>query len=543
MPFAVVRMKRSNSGAYSARKAIPKDVRDEYKRLYGQRREAKFSLPARTDPREAKTKYVEWLSIVEGRLKAIREKQAGVARSLSEREALALAGEWYSAFVALHEDNPGTAERWNEYFWIIIDRLEEHRPAWIAGDETSINSWIRDPAVREGIRPALAEETGADRFLADKGLSLTPESYALFLDRVLDELLNAVQLLERRAKRDYSPDPRLAEFPKFTDAPKAYKRTTLTPWALFDAYVAAMQPAKATVTRWRAVFLHLDNHFTARPASEITNDAAQAWADGLVNKKRGPLTVNDTWCSAARTVFNWGVKTRKLSNNPFQGVRVTQPRKVRTRETDEFYLKEAACILRASLAIGDVPETTFDGAKRWVPWLCAYTGARAGEITQLRGEDIVQQEGTWAIRITPEAGTTKAREPRTVPLHEHLLAQGFLEFVRSKGNGPLFYNPVTLSPLKATKDDPTNPRRPRAVKTRDRLAGWVREIGVTDKAVRPNHAWRHTFKRRAARAKIEHGIRDAICGHSPRTVADIYETPTLEDVAEALKRFPRYELD
>ncbi len=543
MPFAVVRMKRAKSGAYLARKAIPEDVRDEYKRLYGQRREAKFSLPASTDPREAKAKYVEWLSTVEGRLKAIREKRVGVARSLSEREALALAGEWYGAFIALHEENPGAAERWDEYFWIIIDRLSEHRPVSIAGDETNISSWIRDPAVREGIRPALAEETGADRFLADKGLSLTPESYALFLDRVLDELLNAVQLLERRAKGDYGPDTRLEQFPKFTEAPKAYKRTALTPWALFGAYVAAMGPAKSTVTRWRVVFRHLNKNFNARPASEITNDDAQAWADGLVNEKRAPLTVNDTWCSAARTVFGWGVKTRKLSSNPFQGVRVTQPRKVRTRETDEFNFKEAACILRASLAIGNTPKTAFEAAKRWVPWVCAYTGARAGEITQLRGQDVVQQEGTWAIRITPEAGSVKAREPRTVPLHEHLLAQGFLEFVRSKGNGPLFYNPVSLSPLKSTKEDPTNPMRPRSVKTRERLAGWVREIGVTDTAVRPNHAWRHTFKRRAARAKIEQGIRDAICGHSPRTVADIYETPTLEDMAEALKRFPRYQLD
>ena len=59
MPFAVARMKRSRSGAYSARKALPEDVRQEYKRLYGQRREAKFSLPASTDPREAKTKYVD----------------------------------------------------------------------------------------------------------------------------------------------------------------------------------------------------------------------------------------------------------------------------------------------------------------------------------------------------------------------------------------------------------------------------------------------------------------------------------------------------
>jgi hypothetical protein len=43
--------------------------------------------------------------------------------------------------------------------------------------------------------------------------------------------------------------------------------------------------------------------------------------------------------------------------------------------------------------------------------------------------------------------------------------------------------------------------------------------------------------------KEEATIRDAICGHSPRTVADIYETPNLEDMAEALKRFPRYELE
>ena len=75
------------------------------------------------------------------------------------------------------------------------------------------------------------------------------------------------------------------------------------------------------------------------------------------------------------------------------------------------------------------------------------------------------------------------------------------------------------------------------------LGEWVRSVGVTDKAVRPNHAWRHTFKRRAARAKIEPTVRDAICGHSPRTVADQYETPTLDDMAEALKKFPRYEIE
>jgi hypothetical protein len=38
------------------------------------------------------------------------------------------------------------------------------------------------------------------------------------------------------------------------------------------------------------------------------------------------------------------------------------------------------------------------------------------------------------------------------------------------------------------------------------------------------------------------GIRDAICGHSPRTVADKYEKLTLDDIAEALKRYPQYDV-
>ncbi len=70
----------------------------------------------------------------------------------------------------------------------------------------------------------------------------------------------------------------------------------------------------------------------------------------------------------------------------------------------------------------------------------------------------------------------------------------------------------------------------------------MREIGVIDPDVRPNHAWRHTFKRKATRAGIDRNIRDAICGHSPRSVADQYETPTFADMAEVLKKFPRYEI-
>lgn len=535
MPFRLASMARAKSGSLSVRKAIPADVRDEYEGLYGQRWEAKLAISVKS-PQEAKAIHADFLATIEARIHAIRDAKAGRTRSLNERGALALAGEWYRWFVAQHEDNPGLPERWAKLNFALGELLE--------GDEGTFDEeggWIPDPEVWDRLWPVLARESGADRFLADKGLALSQEAYLLFMDRLLGEFITAVKLLERRAEGDYSPDKRLQQFPRFNEPPKPHKVTGLTPWTLFEAYVATVQPQVSTVDRWRGVFLDLERHFEHRAASSISEDDAQAWADGLLNGKRSAVTVNDIWCSSSRTVFGWGVKTRKISRNPFKETKVTQPRKVRTRQTDEFSPKEAALILNAALEFGDVPERAFDAARRWVPWLCAYTGARAGEMTQLRGKDVMKQQGVWSIQITPEAGSVKTREPRTVPLHEHLVAQGFVKFAKAKGDGPLFYN--TASPLKATKVDPTNPPRPRSVKTRERLADWVRnDVGVADKAIRPNHAWRHTFKRRAARAGIFAGIRDAICGHSPRTVADIYETPTLEDMAEALKKFPRYEV-
>jgi len=125
MPFALVSMSRAKSGAYSVRKAIPADVRDGYERLYGQRWEAKLTLRASMRPQEAKAKQAEFVATVETRIRAIRDANAGRTRSLSEREALALAGEWYRWYVDQHEDNPGSAERWEdlgEGLDVLLDR-------------------------------------------------------------------------------------------------------------------------------------------------------------------------------------------------------------------------------------------------------------------------------------------------------------------------------------------------------------------------------------------------------------------------------------
>jgi integrase len=129
---------------------------------------------------------------------------------------------------------------------------------------------------------------------------------------------------------------------------------------------------------------------------------------------------------------------------PVHGVTVKVPKKQRSRETDAFTPEEAQMILKAALAVTDTMNP-FSAACRWVPWLCAYTGARVGEITQLRGVDVIARDGVHALRLTPDAGTIKTGSTRTIPLHEHLITQGFLDFVKGRGDGPLFYNPERAS--------------------------------------------------------------------------------------------------
>jgi len=89
-------------------------------------------------------------------------------------------------------------------------------------------------------------------------------------------------------------------------------------------------------------------------------------------------------------------------------------------------------------------------------------------------------------------------------------------------------------------NDPTNPKRPRAVKARERVGAWVRELGVDDPELSPNHAWRHTFKAIGFRCSMSEKVIDAIVGHAPATIGRGYGEPTLIDKANELKKFSRF---
>jgi integrase len=541
MAVRMVALNQLKNGQFLSRKIIPIDVRDAYARLYGVRREAQLRQPADTPRHEAKTRHAEWTAEIETRIETLRAQRKGVGQPLTRLDAIALAGRWYTWYVKQYVDDPGPEKRWRDLSdHLVWDVIYPHAPEnYLQDPKTDPHwDWAKDAEVREAVRPQIAEEARVARFLASEGIALNSEAYARFVDAVSDNLHLAIALLRRRAAGDYSPDPTPESFLPFAQTAAA-RASGIGCWELFEGYVKAKRPADNTVDRWRAVFLQMQRDFADAGANGITEDAARSWITGLITENRSAQTVREVWLAASRSVFSWAALHKHIHRNPFAEIRVDVPRQARNRETKAFKPEEVLIILRAASA-HNRPRTARERARRWAMWLCAYSGARSGEITQLRGIDVEQRGDFHVMKLTPDAGTIKTRKTRIVPIHEHIIEQGFLNTVWEVGNGPLFYNPAKKPRANV---DPLKPSRSRAATARAHLSDWVRDLGVKDPEVSPTHAWRHTFKQTASRIGISENVHDEITGHAPASEGRKYSTPTVEDMAEALKKFPRYSLD
>jgi hypothetical protein len=322
MALRMVALSRVADGRWFARKAIPADVRDDYARLYGVRREAQLKLPADTSAATAKVQLAEWLAEIETRISTLRAQKNGEGQPLTRVNAVALAGRWYNWFVKQHEADLGAPRRWRElsdhFVW---DVLYAEAPADFHEAPMSDPhwDWAKEPEVRDAVRPRVAEEARVARFLASEGIALNEQAYALFVDAVSDNLQPAFGLLQRRADGDYSRDEMPDTFPGFTNSHAPGPSTSC--WDLFEAYVNATKPAATTIQRWRVVFIEMGREFSEVGAEGIGEDAARLWIQGLVTARRSALTVREIWLSASRTVFGWAKVHKRIRINPFAEVR------------------------------------------------------------------------------------------------------------------------------------------------------------------------------------------------------------------------------
>ena len=241
--------------------------------------------------------------------------------------------------------------------------------------------------------------------------------------------------------------------------------------------------------RQRPVIEGLRKFLKHDDAARITKKDLIAWRDHLM-KTKSAKTVSDVDLSTVRSLFRWAVDNERLSENVAQNVRQPKPRKMQSREKG-YTTDEAVKVLKASRAyepnadqMGRVREKpNLIAAKRWVPIICAFSGARVSEITQMRKEDVRKVDGRWVARITPEAGSVKSGGYRDVPLHPQIIEQGFVVFIEDASPGPLFHNGTDPKAYKQKSEQAAS-----------QLRDWLRESELTPAGLQPNHAWRHRLK-------------------------------------------------
>jgi integrase len=545
------------SNAVGVKLAIP--VGEQTQTVVIRPRAQSVRLSLRTDdPAEVKVRLAAVDAYLENVWRGLRND---APIFLTHKQATALAGEFYRAWANGDDRERTNTIEHDPEFRFPDDHIRRKGPT----GKIEVTAWRRasvahvGPEEWEGVlahwdqigtteNPSdLEKPLGAivDRLLLAKGIRrVTSGTRDIILLAFWQAGRDAFESRKRNAEGDYSPDAKSERFPEWspsrTRKPAAPPAATVSLKGIVKAWwieAKATGRKPSTHESYANTMAAFVGYLGHDDAGRVTRHDVIGFKDhrlASVNPRTGTRisakTVKDSDLAALKTIFGWAKANGKMDANPAEGVTIKlgKPRKVRSKG---FTDTEADAVLNAALSLsrGQEKPKTF-AAKHWVPWLCAYSGARVGELAQLRKEDIRHEGAHWVLTITPEAGTVKTNEARDVVLHPHLVELGFTAFVKGASPGHLFLTP-------SSSGDVSGPLQG----VKNRIAEFVRTV-VPDKNVAPNHGWRHRFKTVGIEAGIEHRILDAIQGHRPRNVAEGYGEVTIKTQAAAIAKLPRYKV-
>jgi integrase len=431
--------------------------------------------------------------------------------TLTQKDAVALAGVAYREFLAKHDEDPGSASHWEA--------------------SLRVHAMHAQPPIKIGLpaqRLRFVYAMDVNAFLRGQDLNLDIASKDKFVRAYIDARVQAEQDLLRHARGDYRPSPDADRFREPTVLTKL--NPAVPAIAMFEKYVLEAGLAASSVKRWKPLVENFVAFVGHDDLARVTTGDVVRWKDDLLTKGTANITIRNAYLAALKATLQFAFDQRDSPTNPAAGIKIRVKKKPKTREKG-FTADEAKTILRGTL----VPATKWisvemAGARRWVPWICAYTGARVNEITQLRPEDFLVHEGIDVIRIVADAA--KTREYRLVPLHDHLLEQGLLKYAASRKKLPLFYNPGRSRGGKSAN--------PQYQKAAERIASWVRELGVDDENVAPNHGWRHRFSTLARAVDMNTDVQNIIQGHAGEKDSSNYGDAWIATAKREISKIPAY---
>ncbi len=516
------------TGIYQFRRAVPERLRH----LVG-KREVKISLGTR-DPAAARRLHAEISAEVEAdwieRERAAARGEAPPAR-LTQEQVVALAGRLYRDLMDRHGSDPGDRAAW-------LERLERAQPALPASGRSS-SAFVVWPGWIGGVSASAMRLVGGKvhELLEAEDLRVDWDTRNRLHLASAAAVAQAYRELAKRAGGDFSGDPDENRFPP-TSVLGRPSGARSVPWRdAHEAYRKELKPAASTVKRQLGVLVAFFAFLGHDDMAKVTKDDVERWIAHRLEKVAA-RTVRDADVAHPKTIFIWARRRGRIAHRPFDDVKIVVPDEPVLRDR-EFDQDEAERILAATL-VPCGPRTSVEhaAARRWVPWIACYTGARVNEITQARAADVQQRksrngEFIWCIGLTPEAGTIKNGRARWVALHPHLIEQGFLDYVATRTGRHLFYDPG--------RGQGGSAAHPQYKKVGEKLAAWVRgTVGITDTGVDPNHGWRHLFRSSLLAAGVQEQIIDRIDGHASRTVGQSYGTAWPEVMLSAISTIAPY---
>jgi integrase len=499
--------KHPKLGTYYYRKVVPPELREPLGRLLNQPNGSltELRIPLGTkSAAEAKLKYPEAAAEAD----ALLARAAGGAVHLTHQQVIALCGAWYGRELAEHEHEPGDLDE--------LDAMQDHlRDVYDDGA-----GFGKRGKVRETVAPEV------DHLLAAERLQVDDATRAAIEERMFWLMVELNKTLMQRARGDYTPDPRLQTFPEWRGAntqPKATKRPSMPFGELFNAWSKERKFAEKTAYSWRKIVGKLTVHLGHEDAAQVTDTDIIAWKDALVASKLRPTTIKN-YLIVIKAFFQWAARNKRIASNPAVDVQYSPkrgPNDGRLSYSDD----DAKRILLAA-------RKEKEAHKRWVPWLCAFTGARIDEICGAMVSDVRREDKIDYIRIDPAnrekgASVKNLASIRSVPLHPAIIREGFLKYVgKLPKDGPLFPD---------VKPDRFGKRGGNGQKT---IGRWVRtKVGITDKRKAPNHSWRHRFADECRKVGIPRDMRFALDGHAGTEVGDKYgQGFTLGVLASAVRK-------
>jgi integrase len=279
----------------------------------------------------------------------------------------------------------------------------------------------------------------------------------------------------------------------------------------------------------RAVML-FEQYTGNAPIRQVTRQQGEGFRSWLQHPDRNTTskTARDrlVWVKAVLTYASRDLGV--LDRNPWDGLDIAfkttnKRRPWTTGELTTFFsqpIHMAYCLPKNKKAGAD--------AAYWIPLLGLYTGARVGELAQMRLSDISDCAGVPVFNITDEGDGQSVKteaSTRQVPIHSELLRLGFLDYVDAQR----LHDAVSLWPNLVVRDS----------KPGGYFSQWFgtyrRSLGF---GTNPNfHCLRHTVRSQLAEAKVSEQIIDTIVGHevAGSTGARVYTHRSITTLKRAIE--------